>query len=424
MTQRDTHDEYAALVGIDWADRKHDICLQAVGQDRVEHRVIRHTPEALDQWASALRTRFPDKPIAMCVELAKGPLVSALLKYDFIVIYPVNPESLARYRQAWTPSRAKDDPTDALLALEVLRIHRDKLTPLVPQSAPMRALQQLVEDRRRLVGDRVRLTNRLTAALKRYYPQVLDWFGDKGTVLFCDFIDRWPTVDAATRARPDTLTAFLRQHNVRHRARINDRVAAIKCSISLTDDIGVLVPARLLALALVRQLREVLVSIQQYDEAITHASAQLDDYHIFESFPGAAATLAPRLLAAFGEDRERYHSAAEVQQHAGISTVTERSGNSQWVHWRYRCPTFLRQTFIEWAGQTVPRSYWAEAFYQQQRAKGASHQVAIRALAYKWLRIMCRCWKNRTPYDEATYLKALKRRHSPLLAAAATAPQA
>ena len=76
----------------------------------------------------------------------------------------------------------------------------------------------------------------------------------------------------------------------------------------------------------------------------------------------------------------------------------------------------MRQTFVEWAALSIPYSFWAEAYYRQQRNKGASHQAALRALAFKWIRILYRCWQTRTPYDEATYLNALKRRGSPLLA--------
>lgn len=96
--------------------------------------------------------------------------------------------------------------------------------------------------------------------------------------------------------------------------------------------------------------------------------------------------------------------------------VSESSGKQHWVLWRMQCPTFLRQTFVEWAALTIPRSFWAKAYYRQQRARGCAHQAAIRALAFKWVRIMYRCWLTRMPYDESTYLNALKRRGSPLLA--------
>jgi len=141
----------------------------------------------------------------------------------------------------------------------------------------------------------------------------------------------------------------------------------------------------------------------------------LTDYPFFESLPGAGPVFASRLLAAFGEQRERYAGADELQQYAGIAPVTERSGQKTWIHWRTRCPSFLRQTFVEWAGETIPRSFWAGAYYRQQRDKGCSHQAAIRALAFEWIRILYRCWNNRTPYNESTYLNALKQRRSPLL---------
>ena len=100
----------------------------------------------------------------------------------------------------------------------------------------------------------------------------------------------------------------------------------------------------------------------------------------------------------------------------------ERSGNKSWTHWRFSCPTFLRQTFIEWLGQTIPRSFWAKAFYASCKARGMQHQAALRALAFKWIRVLHRCWVDRVPYDEARYLLALQKRQAPLLKVAASLP--
>jgi transposase len=317
------------------------------------------------------------------------------------------------------PSGKKDDPTDALLALEIVIKHRDKLKELRPQSSNMRALQQMVQDRRKLVNDRVRITNRLTAALKDYFPQVLEWFPDKATKLFCDFLERFDSVQQAKAARVDTLRAFFVEHNVRYAARIEQRIASIKSALPLTTDPGVVLPAKLRVSTLIAQLRPVLVAIAEYDEQIAELCTKHPDYTIFESLPGAAEVFAPRLLCAFGEDRNRYRDARELQRYAGIAPVTEQSGNSRWVHWRLRCPKFLRQSFVEWVAETIPRSFWAGTFYAQQRARGASHHVALRALAFKWVRILFRCWQDRTPYDESKYLNALRKRHSPLLRSAA-----
>ena len=143
---------------------------------------------------------------------------------------------------------------------------------------------------------------------------------------------------------------------------------------------------------------------------------QHDDSTLFGSFPGAGASLAPRLLAAFGSDRGRFEFAAEMQQLAGIAPVTEKSGNGIWIHWRLACPKFLRQTFHEFAGQSILYSDWARAHYDQLRKRGKSHHAALRALAFKWIRIIFRCWKTRTAYDEALYCKSLRLRRSPLAA--------
>jgi transposase len=405
---------FTAYVGIDWADTKHDICVQAAGDTRREFGCIAHQVAAIDEWANALHHRFGG-PVAVAVELAKGPIVTALQKYDFLVLFPINPATLAKYREAFQPSGAKDDPADAELALDLLLHHPERFSALRPQSAAMRSLVSLVERRRQLVGDQNRLTNRLCDTLKQYYPQVLEWFDDRGTVLFCDFLERWPTLRSVRQARTATLEVFFHAHHCRSSRRISARIESIRGATALTDDLAVIGPCRLHVLALVTQLRAVLAAIVQFDREIAAVARTLPDYALFESLPGAGAQLAPRLLAAFGEQRERFRSAEEVQRYAGIAPVTERSGKKRWVHWRLKCPKFLRQTFVEWAAQTVNRSFWAGAYYRQQRAKGSSHQAAVRALAFKWIRILYRCWQTGTPYDESVYLNVLRKRGSPLL---------
>jgi transposase len=411
--------DFAAFIGIDWADKKHDVCLSLPDSDQRERSILEHRPASIRAWANQLRQRFGGAPVAVSLELSQGPIVSALLEFDFFVLFPVQPTTLARYRKAFTPSRAKDDPTDAELALELLLRHPDKLTRLEPESAPMRTLRQLVEDRRALVDDRVRVTNRLTAALKAYFPQVLDWFRDKETAVFAAFVERWPTLELAQRARKDTLAAFFRAHNVRYEATIQRRIDAIRSEQPLTTDEAVIRPRRLQVEALLLQLRATCTAIELFDQEIASLCPALPDYELFRRLPGAGPALAPRLLVAFGERRERFPDAAALQKYAGVAPVTERSGNKSWVHWRWSCPTFLRQTFVEWVPQTITRSFWAKAFYEGCRARGMHHQAALRALAFKWIRILHRCWVDRTPYDEARYLLALQKRHAPLLKFAA-----
>lgn len=406
---------FTAFIGIDWADAKHDICIQSADDER-EFDVIPHKVELIDEWACTMRQRF-GSPIAVAVELSKGPIVYALQKHDCFVIFPVNPSTLARYREAFQPSRAKDDPTDAELAVDLIIRHHERFKPLQPQSVEIRMLVSLVEQRRNLVADKIRITNRLRVALKQYYPQMLEWFDHIDTLLFCDFLTRWPTLLQVKRARQSTLRKFFHEHSMRFEHVLEQRLIAIKAATPLTLDEAVVVPHRLQALVYVEQLRVLLDAIKRFDIQIESVAKQHDDYALFTALPGAGPSLAPRLLVAFGEQRERYKSAAEVQKYSGVAPVTERSGKKHWVHWRWQCPTFMRQTFVEWAAQTINKSYWAGEYYRQQREKGSTYQAAVRALAFKWIRILYRCWQTRTPYDEVTYLKALERRGSPLLAA-------
>jgi len=413
---------FAAFVGIDWADRKHDVCLHVPGASAPETSVLEHRPLVIDAWARRLRERFGGRPVAVCVELAQGPIVSALLEHDFFVIFPVNPTMLAKYRSAFVPSGAKDDPTDAALALDLLRRHPEKLAALKRESEDMRALRRLVQARRDLVEDRVRVTNRLTFTLKDYFPQIVEWFRDKETDVFAAFLERWPSLQAAQRARRETVVAFFHAHNVRRASVIDKRMAWIESELPLTSDPAVIEPAMAVVATLLPQLRALSAGIARLDADIARRCEALPDFRLFAPLPGAGAVFASRLLAAFGENRERFADAGAVQKCVGIAPVTERSGNKHWVHWRWACPTFLRQTFVEWAASSISHSFWARAFYDSHRAKGSSHNATIRALAFKWIRILFRCWVDRTPYDESRYLSALQKRQSPLLKFAAAQP--
>ncbi|MCP4255566.1 MAG: IS110 family transposase [Candidatus Scalindua sp.] len=408
-------DNFATLIGVDWADTKHDICEHPANTNDYQYSVIKNNPESLHDWAMDLKTRYPNQQIAVACELKKGPLIYALTKYSHITIFTINPSTVAKYRKAFTPSGAKDDPSDAYTQVEILSLHMSKLTVIEPEPASIRSLTQLVEYRRSVVQDGVDLTNKITATLKNYYPQVLEWFDEKDTLIFCDFITKWPSLSLVKRARKQTLLDFFTQHNSRYADTNEARIAKIKAAMPLTEDQGVIEPNQMLIEVFIPQLRVLLQGVAKLNKAIKLAYKRQNDRAIFDSLPGAGPQLAPRLLVAFGSNRDRYSEAAELQKYAGIAPVIERSGKKKWTHWRYSCPTFLRQTFVEWAGFSIRYSFWAKAYYDQQKAKGKPHNTIIRSLAFKWIRIAFRCWKTSTPYDESKYLEALKRRGSPLL---------
>src|SRR5215813_885679 len=71
--------------------------------------------------------RFHGPPVAVCLALNTGPCVSAWRPYAFLGLFPLHPLTLARYRDACTPRRAKADPTDAAPQRALLLTHRDTL---------------------------------------------------------------------------------------------------------------------------------------------------------------------------------------------------------------------------------------------------------------------------------------------------------
>ena len=75
----------------------------------------------------------------------------------------------------------------------------------------------------------------------------------------------------------------------------------------------------------------------------------------------------------------------------------------------------MHQTFIEHARASARASQWAKAFVAYKTAQGKPYNSIIRALAFKWIRILFRCWKNRVPYSEVDYICILRRRNSPII---------
>ena len=404
-----------AGVGLDWGDTHHAVQVQRIDGGPIDGRDLEQRPDVLQAWVAQLRQRFPAGRIGIAVEQRRGAVIHALMAYDFVVLYPINPKALARYRQAFHTSGAKDDPTDAALLLDLLQKHRDQLRAWQPDTVVARTLQALCEQRRKLVNQRVALTNRITSLVKQYFPQALDWVGDVASVQGCDFLLKWPDLAAVQRARATTLRTFYHQHNCRTAAVIDGRLAQIAAACPLTRDPAILEPLGLAVQSAAAQLRVVLSAVQAFDTRIAAVFAAHPDHDLFASVPGAGAVCAPRLAVALGTDRTRWDSAAALQAYAGIAPVTERSGKQLWVHHRLACPKFVKQTFHEFADQSIRFSAWARAYYDQQRRRGNDHHAALRALAYKWIRILFRCWKDRRPYDEATYTAALRRRGSVLV---------
>lgn len=399
---------WAAFVALDWGSQKHAWKMQPAGDAKPEEGYLDNTPEAIALWAADLLHRFAGRPVAVALEQKRGSVVNLLLPYPHLVLYPVPASMSASYRKTFVPSGAKDDPGDASWILDLLLRHRDRLRRLEPDDSHTRLLLLLVEDRRQLVDDKTRLALRLQDCLKQYFPQLVQWF-NVDTALVADLLKRWPDLQHLQRCHDGTLRTFFRQHHCGEDLTAR-RIQAIRAAVVATQDAAVLeacsLKARHLSEAMVA-LREQITRLERRRDELVHTHP---DAPIFASFPGAGRATIPRLIAAFGTRRERYQSAFEVQCDSGIAPVHIRSGKVDRVSMRRACQDFTRQTFHEFAGQSIPRCQWAKAFYQAHCHKPQQHHAAVRALAFKWIRILFRCWKNRQPYEEQLYLTSLRRR--------------
>lgn len=407
-------EQIVAWIGIDWADEAHQVWEYNVGTGGKQNYAVKHSGESLQEWLIELRNRYGGKRVAVVLEQARGGLIYALMSTDFLAIYPVNPQSLAKYRKALYPSGAKSDPADAELLGEMVRQNPGRFRTWAPGDAQTRTLQLLTEGRRKLVEDMTARTNQLTSVLKTYYPQALEWAGNLGSEQACAFFEKWPTLVELQKSRPFRIRQFYEKYGRPSREALNERVDQIQKAQPLISDGPVVMANVMMVQALVTQIRPIRLAIEKYDHEIERVFQQHPDRVVFESFPGAGKVLAPRLLAAFGADRDRFQTALEVQEFSGIAPVTERSGKAIWVHRRLACPKFMLQTFHEFANCAWRFCSWSKLYYQQQRTRGNDHHAAIRALAYKWIRIMFRCWKDRTPYNDSLYVKSLTKRGSHL----------
>lgn len=410
------NNKFAAFVGIDWADQKHDISIvSSAGGDPV-HLVIPHKPEELNEWLAKLRQQYPEGQIAICLEQSRGALIFHLIGYDFLTLFPVNPKSLARFRETFTTSGAKDDFSDADLLRELLASHHDRLRPWKPDDEQSRAIFFLADGRRKAVDERSKLTNRLRSTLKMYFPQAIELIGGSlYSTMALDFLYKWPELSALQRAKQKTIQNFFTTHNSRSSNLINERLAIVESAVPLTSDQAVTKSCLIAVKMLVGQIAQLNNAISEYDEELKSLYNKHPDKEVFDSFPGSGAALGPRLVAAWGTDRDRHDSADSMQKYSGTAPVTIASGKSKIVTRRYACPKFLLQTFHEFANCSRRASIWAQAYYEMLRAQGKPHHTAVRSLAFKWIRIMFRCWKDRTQYDEIKYIQALKNSKSPLL---------
>ena len=235
LQQSKAASEFAAHIGLDWADQKH-FWVMRTADGKMQRGELKNTPEAIQVWAAELAQRFAGQPIAVALEQSRGAVIAMLGKYGHLVLFPVHPNTVANYRKTFCPSGAKSDPGDGHLILELLLTHPDKFRRLQPDTVETRGLQFLTEERRKLVNQHTSEVQRLIGWLKQIFPQILAWFDDAASPMVGSLLLRWPTLQTLQKAKPQTLRKFFGQQNCRSEERIEERIEQIRHSVVATTD--------------------------------------------------------------------------------------------------------------------------------------------------------------------------------------------
>jgi transposase len=404
----------ALFIGIDWADQAHD-CYIIDEAGEGQHQQLQQTPEAIEQWVTQMREIAGGKPIAIMLEQSKGPLIYALMFRPDVILYPINPKQFARYRESYPGGDGKSDRSDARYLARMLKERIHTLKPWIADDQATRRLANLSEQRRKIVNDQVAARQQLIAHLKAYFPVLLQLFGNRSQLgLLLDMIGRWSDPRKLRRADRQLVDRVLREHGIKDQQEREELIARLRSATLLTSDTAIIEPLSMACQLLAKQIQASRKTVQEFDKQIEQALKDHPEGELFTNLRGAGPTLAARLLCAFGSQKDRWDNADDLASFAGIAPVTRQSGKSLVVLQRWACPSYLKQTFHEFADSARKWCPWSKARYRQLRAGGMKHNAAIRKIARSWIRILYRVWQTGQQFDCDRYLSGLLRRNPEL----------
>jgi transposase len=402
---------YAGYVGLDWSSKEHVFCIYDAATSKRSKKTIPNEPAALLSFLVELRGQFDGQPVLLGLEATRACILPILLQHDFLRIILINPKTANNFREMFRPSGAKSDDLDSHYICELIRAHADQFRVWEPHDPLTRQLTTCVERRRELVDLRTRIANALHAALAASFPQLLELLHCQLTVpIASHFLHRWPTLEAAQGAGIETLRAFFYKNNVRTSEKLEARLQSFAASKPLLQRLEDRQPAGMFVKALAAQLEPLHRSILQFENQIAELVEKHPTAKLFQDVPGAGPQLKPRLATVFGTDKSRFASADDVTTYTGIAPIQQSSGQMNLTCARWVRPLFIHQTWIEHANCSIRRCAWAREFYQMKREAGKSHFQALRALAFKWIRVLYTCWSKDTPYNESIHLENIKKK--------------
>ena len=386
------------FVGIDWASRYHAVCV-IDATARIHWRSsVAHTAEGLADLRRQLDRFARRGPVRVALERPSGLLVDTLVEAGLAVV-PIHPNALKASRPRYSAAGGKSDPGDAFILADLLRTDGHRFRPLHASSDETRALRALVRGRDDLVAQRVGLANQLRALLEGFWPGAAALFADVDSPIALAFLSRYPTPHAASRLGETRLRQFLVQHAYCGRRPVAALLARLRTAPTSQVGEAEAEASGEVVRALVAVLTPLVTHIQQLSAAISAALTQHPDGAVIQSLPRSGSVNAAQILAELGDDRARFATAEQLAAEAGLAPVTHASGKHRAVVFRWACNKRLRRALTTFADNSRHASQWAALVYSRARARGCRHPHAIRILARAWVRILWRCWQQRTPYD-------------------------
>jgi transposase len=392
--------------GIDWAEDHHDIALADRDGKLLARRRISDDAAGLAQLLALLADHgdSPQDPIPVAIETPRGLLV-ACLRATGRQVYPINPMSVARYRDRHSVAGRKSDHGDSFVLAGVLRTDMHAHRPLPADTELAQAIAVLARAQQDAVWDRTQAHNRLRSHLREYYPGFLAAFADaRGAITRPEaraVLAAAPTPADAAKLTLTQLRALLRKAG---RSRGIDTEAA-----RLRDAFRA---GQMRQLPLVEQAmgRQALALLGQLDAACA-AAADLEraavesfnlhpDAGIITSFPGLGALTGARVLAETGDDRSRFQDAKGLKAYAGAAPITRASGKTRSVTHRRVKNNRLAAAGYLWAFSALTASPGARGHYDRRRDAGDGHAAAERNLFGRLLGCLHHCLLTGQHYDE------------------------
>jgi len=390
------------FVGIDWASEDHVVCIvDDAGRTQTTFSIT-HSKEGFRRLVARLAALGEPNRVPVAVERPDGRLVDRLLEAGHPVV-PVSPNAIKAWREGEVVSGAKSDPGDAEVIAEYLRLRAHRLAVVEPFSSETRALRAVVRARDDLVRQRVRIHNQLEACLDAFWPGAKVVFADVTSDIALAFLERYPTPGMARVLGDKRMQAFMTKHGYcgrRSPAELLGRLRAAPDGIGEGPEAEARRDAVLGYVGVVRALN---ASIKALTRSVAAHLGEHPDSEIFTSLPRSGQVNAAQMLAEWGDCREAYDGPEAIAALAGAAPVTKRSGKHKAVSFRWACNTRFRWAITTFADNSRHESPWAAAIYQAAIDRGCDHPHAVRILARAWIRVIYRCWVDRTPYDAARH---------------------